>query len=201
QQVFAADPRLSFPRPMGVGTPIQGRLPNLELPWAPRLSLKAPPEAVLLSRGKTVTSSDRDLIIGDVGMVTDGDKAGSDGSFMELAPGLQWVQIDLAKSHELHAVLLWHFHKNARAYLDVVVQVSDDPTFQTGVTPLFHNDHYNSSGLGVGRGKDKCWVETNHGRIIDIPGGKTARYIRLYSRGNTANEMNHYVEVEVFGLP
>jgi hypothetical protein len=119
---------------------------------------------------------------------------------VELAPGLQWVQIDLAKSHELHAVLLWHFHKNARAYLDVVVQISDDPTFRTGVTTIYNNDHDASSGLGLGRGNDKCWVETNHGRIIDIS-GKKARYVRLYSRGNTANEMNHYVEVEVFGLP
>ena len=26
-------------------------------------------------------------------------------------------------------------------------------------------------------------------------------YVRLYTNGNTANEMNHYVEVEVFGKP
>jgi len=25
--------------------------------------------------------------------------------------------------------------------------------------------------------------------------------VRLYSNGNTANSMNHYVEVEVFGKP
>ncbi|MGI9240075.1 MAG: VIT domain-containing protein, partial [Verrucomicrobiales bacterium] len=64
QQVSAADPRLSFPRPMFVGTPLQVRLPNLERPGAPRLSLKAPPEAVLLNRGKEVTSSNRGLLIG-----------------------------------------------------------------------------------------------------------------------------------------
>ena len=28
-----------------------------------------------------------------------------------------------------------------------------------------------------------------------------ARYVRLYSNGNTANDLNHYVEVEVFGKP
>ena len=28
-----------------------------------------------------------------------------------------------------------------------------------------------------------------------------ARYVRLYSKGNTSNDMNHYVEVEVLGLP
>jgi len=31
-----------------------------------------------------------------------------------------------------------------------------------------------------------------------MPGAR-ARYVRLYSRGNSANELNHYVEVEVFG--
>ncbi|MFT5411939.1 MAG: hypothetical protein ACI9NC_004676 [Verrucomicrobiales bacterium] len=62
------------------------------------------------------------------------------------------------------------------------------------------NNHDNSLGLGLGKGNDKAWVETNHGRIIDIA-EKKARYVRLYSCGNTANEMNHYVEVEVFGSP
>ena len=34
--------------------------------------------------------------------------------------------------HDL-AVLIWHFHKEARAYAGVVVQVADDPDFITGV--------------------------------------------------------------------
>ena len=31
--------------------------------------------------------------------------------------------------------------------------------------------------------------------------GAVARYVRLYSKGSTADEQNHYVEVEVYGLP
>ncbi len=31
--------------------------------------------------------------------------------------------------------------------------------------------------------------------------GITARYVRLYSNGNNANDQNHYLEVEVFGVP
>jgi hypothetical protein len=27
------------------------------------------------------------------------------------------------------------------------------------------------------------------------------RYVRLYSNGNTSNDLNHYVEVEVYGTP
>ena len=39
------------------------------------------------------------------------------------------------------------------------------------------------------------------GRLVKAPEGALGRYVRLYSNGNTANEMNHYIEVEVFGLP
>jgi hypothetical protein len=28
-----------------------------------------------------------------------------------------------------------------------------------------------------------------------------ARYVRLYSQGNTSDELNHYIEVEVYGRP
>ena len=36
--------------------------------------------------------------------------------------------------------------------------------------------------------------------LID-PKGIKGRYVRLYSNGNTANDLNHYVEVEVYGTP
>jgi hypothetical protein len=130
--------------------------------------------------------------------VTDGEKSGEEGYFVELGPGVQYVQIDLESSHHLHAILIWHYHSQARVYRDVIVQVSDDDDFITGVKTLFNNDHDNSSGLGVG--KEKEYIEVNEGRLID-PRGVTARYVRFYSRGNTANDMNHYVEAEVYGTP
>ena len=37
------------------------------------------------------------------------------------------------------------------------------------------------------------------GKLIDAKGVK-ARYVRLFSNGNNANKLNHYVEVEVFGF-
>jgi len=78
------------------------------------------------------------------------------------------------------------------------VQVADDADFLENVRTLYNNDHDNSAGLGVG--KDLAYVEVNSGRLIDTKGVK-ARYVRLYSRGSTAGEMNHYIEVEVFGRP
>jgi len=117
---------------------------------------------------------------------------------VELGPGLQWVQIDLGGSASLQAILIWHYHSQARVYRDVIVQVSDGKDFVSGVTTVFNNDHDNSSGLGAGR--DKEYIEVAEGRLVD-PKGVKGRYVRLYSGGNTSNDMNHYVEVEVYGLP
>ena len=114
------------------------------------------------------------------------------------APARSGCRSISARSHPLSAILAWHYHSQARVYRDVIVQVSDDPAFKTGVTTVFNNDHDNSSKLGAG--KDKEYIEVAEGRLFD-PKGAKARYVRLYSNGNTTNDLNHYVEVEVYGLP
>ncbi len=189
--------KLELPKPMFVGTPKNIRTPNLErITGKPRGPFYVPKGTILLSMEKVVTSSDYEPVIGDLEFVTDGEKTGEDGYYVELGPSVQWVQIDLGQSYSLHAVLIWHFHSQARVYRDVAIQVSDDPDFIEGVQTIYNNDHDNSAGIGIGR--DKEYIETSDGRLID-PRGVTARYIRLYSRGNTSNERNHCVEVEVYG--
>jgi hypothetical protein len=191
--------KITLPKPMFVGTPKNIRTPNLEtVTGKPRGPFLVPAGTVLLSAGKPVMASDKEPVIGEVAFVTDGKKSGEDGYYVELGPGLQWVQIDLGKSEELQAIVAWHYHSQARVYRDVVVQVSDDKDFIGGVTTIFNNDHDNTSGLGAG--KDKEYIETFDGKLFD-PKGVKARYVRLYSGGNTSNDMNHYVEVEVFGIP
>ncbi|HYC72184.1 MAG TPA: discoidin domain-containing protein [Opitutaceae bacterium] len=190
---------LELPKPLFVGTPAPISVPNLEKPrGTKRPDLMVPAGTVLLSRGKPVTASDTFPVIGDLPYVTDGDKKGNDGTFVEFGPELQWVQIDLEKPATIRAIALWHFHAQARVYHDVVVQVSDDPEFKGGVTTVFNNDHDNSAKLGAG--KDQAYIETNEGKLIEVAGVK-GRYVRLYSNGNTTDELNHYVEVEVFGQP
>jgi hypothetical protein len=148
--------------------------------------------------GRPVTSSDREPIIGELNYVTDGEKRGWDGDFVELGPLTQWVQIDLGDRCAIYAVLFWHYFAEERLYHDVVVQVSDDPDFVKDVRTIYNNDFDNSSGLGIG--KDLEYVEDNRGRLIDA-GGVKGRYVRLYSRGNTSNDQSHYVEVEVYVQP
>lgn len=191
---------LEFPKPMFIGTPVPAELPNLEKADPSKVvkTIMVPKGTTNLAKGKTVTSSDSAPIIGELSLVTDGDADGADGSFVELMPGKQWVQIDLGAESNIYKIAMWHYHKQAQAYIDVEVQVSDDPEFKNGVTTLWNSDHDDSSGMG--KGGDPAYVETNHGRVIDAKGIK-ARYVRLWSNGNTSNDMNHYCEVQVYGTP
>lgn len=188
---------LALPKPMFTGTPKDIKSTNFEKPLpGKRPVYQVPAGTVLLSKGKPVTSSDPAPILGDVEMVTDGNKEANDGGIVEIDQGKQYVQIDLGKQSELAALVVWHYHQEGRVYRDVVIQVAEDPDFIMGVTTLFNNDDDNSSGLGLG--KDKEYLETHEGKLVDAKGAK-GRYLRLYSNGNTSNEMNHYIEVEVYG--
>ncbi len=187
-----------FPPELIEGTPKAMSVPNLVNAPDQAPVFFVPQGTALLSRGKKVTSSDDNPIIGSLDLITDGDKQAGEGYFVELLDGLQWVQIDLEKSTAIHAIWLWHYHSQRRAYHDVIVQISNDPEFKTGFTTVYNNDYDNSAKFGVGR--DNPYVESRFGLLVDGKGTK-GRYVRLYSNGNTSNEMNHYIEVEVYGIP
>ena len=180
-----------LPDPLFVGTPVPITIPNLEPETKKWPDFQVPAGTVNLAISNKVTASDSDPVVGTLDLVTDGDKAGDEGSWVELGQGKQWVQIDLNKEADIYAVVVWHFHSQARVYRDVVVQVSDDPTFSKDVTTIYDNS---------AAGKDRPYVETYFGKLIDAKGVK-GRYVRLYSNGNTTNKMNHYIEVEVWGKP
>ena len=187
---------LEFPEPFLTGTPVPIVLPNLEPADSIPPTIMAPAGVENIAFGKMVTSSDDFPIIGELELITDGDKDSEEGYFVELAQGPQWVQIDLENEATIYGLGLWHFHTQKRAYIDVAIQISNDESFESGVTTVFNNDHDNS--LGLGEGSDLAYVESNKGKLISGNESK-GRYVRLYSNGNTSNEMNHYVEVEVFG--
>ena len=180
------------------GTPIEIKVPNLKPAASKAPQIQVPAGTSLLSKGKPVTASDDFPIIGDLPYITDGEKEAGEGYFLELANGLQWVQIDLEQEAAIQALWVWHYHSQRRAYHDIVIQISNDPAFATGVTTVFNNDFDNSSSLGTG--SDAPYIETQYGLLVPVAGVK-GRYVRLYSQGNTSNDMNHYIEVEVFGTP
>ncbi len=190
---------LELPQPLFLGTPKEppanttalGNLP-------PREPLRAPQGAKNLALNKPVTSSDDNPIIGTLDQITDGDKEATDGSYVELGSGKQWVVIDLKEPANIYGIVIWHFHADPRIYRDVVVQLADDQDFLQNVRTVFNNDQDNSLGLGVGA--DREYFESNEGHLIYVKGEK-ARYVRLWSQGNTADDQNHYIEVEVWGVP
>jgi hypothetical protein len=191
------------PKAMFVGTPKNIKAsPTLE-PYSEkaRAPLMAAAGVKNLALHKKVTSSDSAPIIGELNLVTDGDKNGSDDCYVELAPGKQWLQIDLEAAHDIYGLCIWHYHAEGRVYHDVIVQVSDDPQFAKDVKTVFNNDFDNSAGLGAG--KQREYIDDYRGKLIDAKDAKgqpvRGRYVRLWSNGNSANDMNHYIEVEVYG--
>jgi hypothetical protein len=191
--------KIKLPKPVFIGTPQNMQVPNLEKPLGkPRPPFLAPAGTKNVALRKTVHSSDEMPIIGDLTLITDGDKEADEGSFVELGPFSQNVTIDLGSPHDIYAIVVWHYHNQPRVYFDVVVQVANDKDFISDVKTVFNNDHDNSSAMGAG--KDMNYVETAEGKLVDAK-GVTGRYVRLYSKGNTNNDLNHYTEVEVYGKP
>ena len=194
--------KTEIPEEVLVGTPpdvLSMLFPGLEkLPKGERPEFLVPKGTVNLALKKKVTSSDANPVLGELKYVTDGNKEGTEDSYVELGPMLQWVQIDLEKPSAIYAIFVWRYFREARSYTDVVVQVADDEKFTKNVKTIYSNDQDNSARLGIG--KARPYIETNLGRLIDAKGAK-GRFVRLYSQGNTANDLNHYIEVEIFGKP
>ncbi|MCB9208806.1 MAG: hypothetical protein H6609_05450 [Ignavibacteriales bacterium] len=189
--------KIDLPKAMFVGTPTNMSIEKLEKPLGkPRPPFLAPEGTKNVALGKTVTSTDDMPIIGEIDYITDGDKDADEGYFVELGPFSQNIVIDLEKAYDIYAIVVWHFHKQPRVYFDVIVQVADDKDFTKNVRTIFNNDLDNSSGQG--KGEDWHYVETSEGKLIDAKGEK-ARYVRLFSKGNNSNDLNHYIEVAVYG--
>jgi len=159
--------------------------------------VQVPKGVVNVASGKTVTSSVPPFL-GELVRITDGKKEPVDDDAVEFRKGTHWVQVDLGQSFAIHAIAMWHDHRYVQAMRDVILQVSEDAEFKTGVTTLFNNDTDNSSGLGVGT--DREYFEMQFGRVVPAKGIK-ARYVRGYTKGSNQSVLNCWQEIEVYALP
>lgn len=191
--------KLNLPMPTLKGTPED--LPkgaNIEPP-----SDKAPPPLLVpkgvknLALGKKVTSSVAPFT-GELSQITDGNKEAFDDQAVEFKKGTQWVQVDLGEPAKIYAIAIWHDHRYIQLFKCVVVQVSNDPDFKTGVTTIYNNDTENASGLGMGT--DKMYFENRYGRVFDAKGVE-GRYVRSYTKGSSQSAINVHQEIEVYGIP
>ena len=172
--------------------------PNIEPPSdkAPP-ALQVPKGVTNVAAGKPVTSSVAPFL-GELKQITDGKKEAYDDDAVEFKKGPQWVQVDLGQSFAIHAIAMWHDHRYVLAMHDVILQVSDDPEFKSGVTTLYNNDTDNSSGLGVGT--DREYFEMQFGRVV-AGKGVPARFVRGYTKGSNQSALNCWQEIEVYALP
>ncbi|MGC3957106.1 MAG: discoidin domain-containing protein [Verrucomicrobiota bacterium] len=191
---------LQLPAPTLKGTPEQ-------LPSGPNIEANSDkaPAAMQISKGaknvalgKPATTSVKPFSETQPEAITDGKKEAFDYDTVEMKKGTQWVQVDLGEAYKIEAIAIWHDHRYIQTMHDVIVQVSDDPEFKTGVTTLFNNDTDNSSGLGVGT--DREYFERHWGRVFDGKGTK-ARYVRGYTKGSHLSALNCWQEIEVYAVP
>lgn len=190
---------IQFPKHTQKGTPEDSPIgSNVEPPSEkPPKPLDVPKGVTNVALGKKVTSSVAPFF-GELSQITDGKREPIDEDAVEMKKGVHWVQVDLGATHEIHAIVMWHDHRILQVTKGVVLQVSDDPTFKSGVTTLYNNDVDNSSGLGVGT--DREYFELEWGRAVPAKGVK-ARYVRGYTRGTTQTPVNAWQEIEVYALP
>ena len=190
---------LNLPLPTLKGTPEDlPSGPNIDPPSdKPPTPLQVPKGVVNVAAGKSVTSSVPPLV-GELKQITDGKKEPTDDDALEFKKGVQWVQVDLGQPFAIYAIAMWHDHRYVQAMRDVIVQVSDDPEFKTGVTTVFNNDTDNSAGLGVGT--DREYFEMRFGRAVAAKGVQ-ARYVRGFTRGSNQCALNAWEELEVYALP
>lgn len=167
-----------------------------------RPAFMVPPGTKNLAGGKPVTTSmEEEPIIGELTQIVDDVKKSGEFDFVEMDPGLQWVQIDLGAVRRLYGVLVWHYYKNPTIYNDVIVQVADDLEFSKNVRTLFNNDHDDSAGLGVGQ--DTAFFARWWGELVDARGesneGTPARCVRVYTDGGCGGADTRFVEIAVYG--
>ncbi len=190
----------TLPEPIFTGTPIDVRSPHREAyrgDDVPPPQLLVPEGTRLLSVGCRVRCGAPKISTKELALVTDGDKQFTQLSYLELPPGLQWVQIDLATQVVVQAICIWREQPDMRVYRDIIVQLSNDPEFSSDVViTVFNNDYDNSAGLG--KGSDKEYFEDHFGRRIEVD-AVHARYLRVFSNGNTSDPYNHFTEIEVYG--
>ena len=191
---------LDLPAPAFKGLPKDLELgPNVEpFPNKPRPPMMVPAGLRNIAPNSKVTCSDKNVSADSLAKLTDGDKEAADQSIIFLRKGTQWVQMEFNWPQEFFALVIWHAHNTPKVYHDVIVRFANDPDFRQNARPIFNNDADSISERG--RGKDREYVETCEGKLINARGVK-ARFLRFYSNGSTESALNEYTEIEVYGRP
>ncbi len=147
-----------------------------------------PPGVVNLAVGRpAISSSDEEPILGEWRQVTDGCKTSKDWGYVEPMPDQEWVRVDLGRTCTIYGVAVWHHHKEPKGRNEVVVQVSDDPSFAE-----YPSMPFEEGGTMPGRSGH---AGASDGRTAE----KRGRYVRVWSREGAVRDPVRLVEIEVYG--
>ncbi len=115
--------------------------------------------------------------------------------FIDIGSGAQAITVDLGANFMIDGLRVWRFYGDARTYKDVIYEISTNADF-TNSTKVFNSN--TTGSLGLGNGSDFTFSEKSYGHPVYFAPVE-GRYVRLWSNGSSANNSNHYVEVQVFG--
>ncbi len=106
-----------------------------------------------------------------------------------------YIQVDLGKTCYIDSMnLVFYYSAVNRIYNNVVIVGSNTADFADPYV-LYNADKENF--FGFGEGSAESVVATKEG--IDIETSASARYLRVYTKGNSNNSSVHIVEFSVFG--
>jgi hypothetical protein len=163
-----------------------------------------------VARNKSASTNGTISAGGPISILTDGVTARDQYALISTSSGPKYVQVDLGQAYGIKKINIrndWGADSSAyRTGRDHIVQVSNDPTFATGVTTVFNNDADNSSGLGVGTDAEYQEPPDGSGKTITLSSTINARYVRFWANGHVRvngqyNAVNTPVEMEVYADP
>ncbi len=139
-------------------------------------------------------------------ILTDGVRTDTEYALISTGSVAKYVQLNLGESHSITKLnILNDYNPSApRIGKDIIVQLSNDPTFATGVTTVYNNDGDNSVGLGAGGDSEYTEPINGSGLTIALGSPVNAQYVRYWANGHTRTQTSAYntvntpVEVEVY---
>lgn len=139
-----------------------------------------------LAYAKAVTNSPNSSVASGTSLarLTDGDLTAQ--NYLQLNPTdgkAVYAQIDLGGVKSLSKIVVWHYYLDGRTYHNTKTQVSSDGINWVTV--------FDSAVSGE-------YSETGNGKVINLSPAMNVQYIRDYLNGSTANQYNHWVEIQAF---
>lgn len=166
-------------------------------PAVENIALNKPVEARWTKDGSSAVRSDGAW---GISMAVDGIKEDTNANYGEFGSAgsseSSYLQVDLERLCVIESVSLYRYWADSRTYKGTVIALSQTSDFENPEI-VYHSDKDNVHGFGAG--SDSTYPETESGYTITLPEPKTARYVRVYMYGSTANAANHIVELEVYG--